>query len=231
MRNFKSILTVFLLAAYTATANTLSIPGEPVGQFGSDIYTFTNKTLDVEGTGNSVTIPEKHYFKTAQCNDATPTLLMDSPTANAGAATCITGTNTQKGVAAFDQTTSESLQTSMLLPADWSGAIDVRYEWMTAGTTSPVVWCTQVVCVANTETGDPAFPAQAAANCVSDASHGTTLQLNVASDTGITATTCAAGELMHLRFSRDPAEVSTLTDTLAGDAWLIGVELTLRRAM
>lgn len=231
MVNMRFYLVVFLLTSFTATASTLSIPGEPVGAFGSDVYTFTNKTLDVEGTGNVITIPEKHYLKTAQCNDTTPVLLMDTPAAAAGAAVCITGTNTQKGVVSFDQTTSESIQTSMLLPADWSGAIDVRYEWFTAGTTSPVVWCTQVVCVANTETGDPAFPAQAAANCVSDASHGTTLQLNVAADTGITATTCAAGELMHLRFSRDPAEVSTLTDTLAADAWLIGVELTLRRAM
>ena len=42
---------------------------------------------------------------------------------------------------------------------------------------------------------------------------------------------CAANELAHIKFSRDPAEVSTRTDTMTGDARMIGVEMTLRRTM
>jgi hypothetical protein len=140
----------------------------------------------------------------------------------------VTGTNTQKGVLDFDQTTDESAQIEILLPATWTGAIDANVLWYSATTTGSVAWCVQLVSAADAETDDPAFPAQATGNCVSDAAKGTTNQLNVAALTGITATGVAAGELLHIQISRDPNETSTRTDDHAADARLVGVELIYR---
>ena len=195
----------------------------------ADTMTFTNKTLDVEGTGNVITTVSKVWLLAATCQNATATANFDTPTANAPAAACVTGTDTQKAYLDFDQTTDESVQGSLMLPADWTGAIDVTYKWLTTAITGSATWCLQLICVADAETGDPAFPAQASGLCVSDAAKGTTLQYNDATDTGVTATGCAAGELMYYRISRDPDATAGLTDDLAADARLVGAELTLRR--
>lgn len=197
------------------------------------VQTLTNKTIDAEGTGNVITLPAKIWLPLASCQNATANLNWDSPTSNAPSAACVTGTNTQKGYADFDQTTDESLQMTLMLPGDTSASppvIDVVYRWLTTATSGSVAWCLQLICVADAETDDPAFPAQASGNCVSDEAKGTTNRLNDVTDTGITSTGCAAGELMHLRLSRDPDETGGQTDTVAADARLVGVELTVRRA-
>lgn len=197
----------------------------------SATLTLTNKTVDAEGTGNSITAPSKIWMPVAACQNTTAGLLWDSPASNAAAASCITGTNTQKGVADFDGATDESLQNTLRLPDDWTGAIDGKVEWFTAATSGSAGFCVQIVCVADAETDDPSFPAQASGNCVSDAAKGTTLQTNVATLTGITASSCAAGELAHIRLSRD-ADGSAVTDDIsASDARVIGLELTIRRSM
>lgn len=223
-------LTAPIISTISNTG-TLTLPTATdtlVGKATIDIL--TNKTLDVEDTGNVITTVAKVWMPAATCQNATATPNFDTPTSNAAAAACITGTNTQKGVLDFDQTTDESVQGTIMLPADWTGAIDMGYKWLTTATSGSVTWCTQLVCVADAETDDPAFPAQASGNCVTDAAKGTTVQTNDASDTGITATGCAAGELMHFRISRDPDETAGLTDDLAADARLLGIMFTLRRA-
>lgn len=187
--------------------------------------TMTNKTLDAEGTGNVLTIPEKVWFPAAGCNNATAASFFDLPASNAAAAACVTGTNIQKGVLDFDTTTSESAQVTHLLPSDWTGAIDVKLKWFAAATASSVAWNVATACVADAETDDPAFNT---ASAVVDAAKGTTNQTNDATITGLTATGCAAGELLHLRVSRDVADAG---DAMTGDARLIGIEVTLRRAM
>lgn len=207
----------------TSIATTAFVQTELTG-YAADSATFTNKTLDVEGTGNSITIVDKVWFAAAGCNNATATSFYDLPTANAPAAACITGTNTQKGVLDFDAGTDESAQVSLALPSDFTGAIDVKYKWLAAATSGSVVWGVQTSCVADAETDDPSWNT---ASTVTDAAKGTTLQTNDASMTGVTATGCAAGELLHLRFFRDADNGS---DGMTGDARLIGAEVTLRRA-
>lgn len=207
----------------TSVATTAYVQSELTG-YAADSATFTNKTLDVEGTDNSITIVDKVWFAAAGCNNATATSFYDLPTANAPAAACITGTNTQKGVLDFDAATDESAQVTLALPSDFTGAIDVKYKWLAAATSGSVVWGVQTACVADAETDDPSWNT---ASTVTDAAKGTTLQTNDASITGITATGCAAGELLHLRFFRDADNGS---DGMTGDAGLIGAEVTLRRA-
>jgi hypothetical protein len=191
----------------------------------SSTESLTNKTLDAEGTGNSITIPVKAWLPAAGCQNATASLMWDTPTSNPAVAACVTGTNTQKGVADFADSSNLSMQTTLLLPSDWSGAIDAKFKWLTSATTGSVVWQIATICVADAETDDPAFNT---ASTVTDAAKGTTLQTNDASITGVTATGCAAGELMHVKVFRDAAHAS---DDLAATARLIGVELTMRRAM
>jgi len=221
-------------AAQTVGATTLTIPDmantNDTFMFNTLAATLLNKTLNTESTGNLLTIPKRVWLPAAGCNNATAGSVWDLPTSNAPAAACITGTNTQKGVLDFDQTTDESAQVTLLLPSTWTGAIDANVLWLSATTTGSVAWCIQLISSADAETDDPAFPVQAVGNCVSDAAKGTTNQLNVAALTGITATGVAAGELLHIQISRDPNETSTRTDDHAADARLVGVELIYRVA-
>ena len=210
-----------------SNSGTITIPTGTdtlVGKATTD--TLTNKTLNAEGTGNTLTVPVKIWLPMAGCNNATAALAWDSPTTNPAVAACVTGTNTQKGVADFaDGANALSLQTSIRLPSDWTGALDADFLWFGATTTGNVVWQLATICVADAETDDPAFNT---ASTVTDAAKGTANQLNNASITSVTTTGCAAGELMHLKVIRDPANAS---DTYADTARLIGITLTMRRAM
>lgn len=214
----------------TSVATTAYVQTE-LTAYAADTVTFTNKSYDAEATGNVLTIPEARWYEAAGCNNATAGPIWDLPTSNAAAPACVTGTNTQQGVLDFDTTTDESAQFKIKLPTGFTGAIDITYRWFAAATTGSVTWCAQLVRVPDAATGDPAFPAQASGNCVSDVAKGTTLQQNDAVDTGITCTSCAAGDLVYVRISRDPDATAGLTDDMAGDARLIGVEITTRRAI
>ncbi len=210
----------------TGQNSTATFP--TTGAVATDVnaVTFTNKTIDAEGAGNSLTTVEKRQWQVARCDNVTAT----SPgwsfeTTNPAAPACVTGTNIQKGVLDFaDGASILSAQTYMNLPSDFTGNIDAKFVWFTSATTGSVVWQLATICVANGETGDPAFNT---ASTVTDTAQGTANQYNDASITSVTITGCAAGETMYLRLFRDPAHGS---DTLAATARLAGFELTYRRA-
>ncbi len=210
--------------AGTAVVTLQNVTHTVIGRDTTD--TLTNKTVDVEGTGNQVTIPMKLWLPAAYCQNVTALSTWSTPTSNPATFTCNTGSNTQKATADFaDAGTVNSMQTSIWLSADWSGAIDVKLRWFTSATSGNAVWQVATTCVADAETSDPAFNT---ASTVTDAAKGTTLQDNDATITGLTTTGCAAGELMYLQVLRDPAHAS---DTLGATASLRGVEVTYRRAM
>jgi hypothetical protein len=171
------------------------------------------------------TIAFTKWLDAGYCQNATPVLLWSTPTTQPGVAACVTGTNTQKLVVDFANTTELSIQQEFRLPDDWAGALDADIWWYTTATTGSVVWQIQTACVGNTQTGDPAFNT---ASTATDAAHGTTNQYNLAAITGIDATGCDAGEILYLRFFRDPAHGS---DDLAATARLVGFELTYRRTI
>ena len=188
--------------------------------------TLTNKTLDAEGTGNVLTIPRRIWFPGAGCNNTTAGSVWDLPTSNPAVPACVTGTNTQKGVLDFaDGANALSAQLTYKLPSTWTGAVDANIKWFSATTTGDVVWQLATICVADAETDDPAFNT---ASTVTDTAKGTTNQTNDAAITTVTVTGCAAGELMHLKITRDPAHAS---DTHAATARLVGVELVIREAI
>jgi len=187
--------------------------------------TFTNKTMDAEGTGNVLTIPRRYWYPAAGCNNATAGPVWDLPAASPAVAACVTGTNTQKGVLDFADAVNLSAQLTHKLPSTWTGTVDATIKWFTAATTGDVVWQLATICVADAETDDPAFNT---ASTVTDTAKGTTLQTNDATITTVTVTGCAAGELMHLKIQRDSAHAS---DSLAATARLIGVELVMRETL
>lgn len=229
-RNATSGTVVLGTVTGALTDQVVSLPnatGTIVLKDSTDIL--TNKTLDVEGTGNSVTTVDKVWLPAAGCNNVTATSFWDLFTSAVPAPACITGSNTTKGVLDFDPTTDQAAQSSITLPSDWTGNIDAKIKYLTGtGDANTIGWCVQLVCVADAETDDPAFPAQAAGNCVSDTNKGTANQTNDATITSVSASGCAAGELMHIQLSRD-ANASAVTDSFTGNARLIGLELTLRR--
>lgn len=190
--------------------------------------TLTNKTLDAEGTGNVLTIPVKVWLAGAGCNNATATSFWDLPTSTPAVAACVTGTNTQKGVLQYADTSGGfSAQNELLLPADFSGAIDARIIWRTSATSGNAKFSLSTICtdVAATATDDPAFNT---ASTVTTVAPGTTLRLQTSAITGVTATGCSAGNFLHVKLFRDGNDGS---DTLGASLDVIGVELTLRRAI
>jgi hypothetical protein len=201
--------------------------GCSAGITASSSESLTNKTLDVEGTGNSITTVQKIWIQAATCAGTTGALNWDTIATLAPAAVCSAGTTNTgliRGTASFLKTEVDQIQTHLMLPSDWSGAIDLRFKWQTAATTGSVVWQAAAICVADAEVNDAAWNT---ASTVTDAAKGTTLQTNDATITGLTATGCAAGELLHLKVFRDPDHAS---DDLDDTASLIGVEVTTRRA-
>jgi hypothetical protein len=214
------------VVAGTATALTLPATSDTLsGKATVDV--FTNKTYDVEGTGNVFTSIHKTYFAAAGCNNTTAASFWDLPTATPAAAACVTGTNTQKGVLDFADTSGGfSAQTNMLLPADWSGTVDAKIIWSTTATTGNAKWSLSTICTATdaTETDDAAFNT---ASTVTTAAPGTASRIQTSSITTVTVTGCAAGEYMHLKIFRDGNDAA---DTIAATARLFGIEISTRRA-
>ena len=190
----------------------------------------TNVTLNGESTGNTITLTEENWFDVVACQDTTAQHIWNTIAATFPAATCDTGSNTQKGYASFDATTDEAIQMDWVLPTGWTGAIDIHFIWKAAATSGAVGWCAQLIRVADASTSDPAFPAQASGNCVSDTAKGTTLQENHATISGVTCTSCAARDHVYVRVSRNGDGGGSVTDDMTGDAHLMKVGRTWRVA-
>lgn len=208
----------------TLTGNICDLYLRTNGSTGTTLYVKESGTATNTGWV-SRTVTEKFWLPAARCQNVTAASDWSLPTADPAVAACLTGTNTQLGTLDFaDGAAALSAQRVLQLPADWTGAVDVRLTWLTTATTGSAVWQVATICTAEGESGDPAFNA---ASTVTDAAQGTASRYNLASITGVTTTGCAAGETMFLKVVRDPAHAS---DDLAATARLVGIEVTTRRA-
>jgi hypothetical protein len=177
------------------------------------------------GTLRAEVFTSKTVFKAAVCQNTVASLGFSTPTTNPAVAACVTGSNTQYGVAQFADSSNLSVQDHFTLPSDWTGVIDISGLWRTSATTGDVVWQVATICVGDAETGDPAFNT---ASTITDTAKGTTLQYNTFSTTSLTVTGCAAGEELFFKLSRDSAHAS---DTLVATAELLNVTFTIRRSI
>ncbi len=191
--------------------------------------------LVINSAGTAITTTgnlslEKKWFAAAGCNGSTPGTVWDLPVSTPAVAACVTGTNIQKGVLQFPDTSGGfSAQNTYLMPSFFnaSGAIDARIIWRTSATSGNAKFSLSTICtaVSATETDDPAFNT---ASTVTTAAPGTTLRLQTSAIDGVTATGCAAGELLHFKLFRDGNDGS---DTISASLDVIGVELTFRKSM
>jgi len=194
----------------------------------SSADTLTNKTLDVEGAGNNITTVQDLGFTVATCQMGVASTALAMPSSNYPSATCVEGSNTVYGTLSFAENgagAAQSIQGRFPLVSAWTGAIDVNATWRTSAIAGDVVWQIRTACVADGETGDPAW--NAAQAFTADTAKGTTLQWNdVAQLTGLTTTGCAAGETLLFKVLRDATDAG---DTLAAAAELIWVQFKTRR--
>ena len=124
---------------------------------------------------------------------------------------------------AFDASTSEGAQFSILMPKSWdAGTIIAEFVWAHPSTTTNfgVTWGIRAVAFANDDALDTAF---GTAQEVSDTG-GTTNDVYKTAETSAMTVAGSPGaeELVVFEVYRDPADAG---DTLAVDAYLIGVKL------
>lgn len=197
----------------------------------------TNKTYDAEATGNVLKMPAPIILPAGGCQGTTPLTPWDLPPSTPAVAACVTGTNIQKGVLAYADTSGGfSAQTTFSLPADWTTgtAPDVDLYWTTTATSGNVKWTVQFVCtdVAASATDDPAFPSSSNGfNTVTTAAPGTGSRVQTSTISSATlpaSCVTATKELLHIRVFRDGNDAA---DTIGATANLIGVALTVRRSI
>lgn len=125
----------------------------------------------------------------------------------------------------FDQTTIEYAEWSLVMPSDYNaGTVTAVFYWTATTGTGVVNWAIQGLAFGDDDALDQA---QGTAVLVSDT-------LITANDVHISAATSnitlggtpAASEFVQFRVYRDTGA----TDTLAGDARLLGVRITFTRA-
>lgn len=219
----------------TGTVTLFTATDTVVGKATTD--TLTNKTYNVESAGNVFTAPSFVVLWGGGCQNTTATSFWDLPTSTPAAAACATGTNIQKGVLAYADTSGGfSAQTSFAFPPDWTTgtAPDVDIQWTTTATTGNAKWTVQFVCtdVAASATDDPAFPTSGNGfNTVTTAAPGTASRVQTSTITGATLpSSCVAAtkELVHVRLFRDGNDGA---DTIGATANFVVMTLTVRRAM
>jgi hypothetical protein len=209
----------------TAGSATVTVPNATdtlVGRATTD--TLTNKTLDAEATGNNITLPFYVQIPAAACNNATASPNWDLPTTNAPTPNCLTGTNTQQGTMDFDDTAARTMQTWFNLPSGWTGNVDVDITWLVTagGGANTVKFTVAAACSASGATFDPAFNT---ANTITSGTVGANNAINITSQTALTMTGCAAGNILHIKFGRDNTDTSTAT------VRVLNVAFTIRRTM
>ncbi len=153
--------------------------------------------------------------------------LPGSGAATAGAAASSTPT---VGVASFSGSASNEMQCMFVTPSDWTtaSAMDITLYWRAAATSGNVNWQVSTLFVGDATVLATAFNT---ASTVADAAKGTTLQVNTATITGVTAsgtTAIGANKLSFVKILRDGGVGA---DTMSGAAELIGFVITLRRTV
>jgi hypothetical protein len=188
--------------------------------------TFTNKTIDAEGTGNTITLPFKINLVAAGCDASTAGTAWDLPTANAMGKACL-GTGVRFGALTAADGATSTAYNHMRVPPDFTGAVDIIVEY-TGDTSSANNVRTQVSIACAGENDDLLSPTFNTASAQNTAGPTTAGQKKTATFSAVSITNCAPGEHGFLKLERIGADGS---DTYTGVAQYLNVEITARRAM
>jgi hypothetical protein len=189
---------------------------------------FTNKTLDAEGIGNSISFPTKAFFAAAGCANSVAASNWDVGTTNVPNAIC-QGTNSIKGVLQFAR--GNVAYINFELPSDWNptSRVDLKIAFTTAGPTPGQVtaWDIATGCnsIDGTMTDDPLLtvalpPASLLVGAVSNAEYAVV-------QTGLPVTSCRPGYNLVIQITRD-STVDTNSDPGVAAKW---AELTFGRTV
>lgn len=170
--------------------------------------------LYTDGSGASLTGIRKQGKETIWL----PASAMVTPTTNGAASGTTNGTNVVYKTLDFDQTTSESAQFQIAMPKSWNlGTLTFIAYWTASTGSGTVTWSLAAGAVSNDDVLDSSF---GTAVTVTDTLIATG-DLMVADESGAITVggTPAAGDLVCFKILRD------VTDTLSGDAKLIGIKV------
>jgi hypothetical protein len=197
-----------------------SAPATPASGFGRYYTTTTGKPAHVNDAG------------TPQILYTNPEIFIRAismiPTLTAGSAPLATSETTTNDVnyqsLDFDQTTQEHANFTIVMPDDWNaGTVTFKAYWTAAAGAGTVVWGLQGISFADDDALDTAF---GTAQTSTDTLLATgDMHISPVSSAITIAGTPAVGEPVVFRIYRD-----TATDTLTGDAKLIGLKLYYTRA-
>ncbi len=194
---------------YASATDTLSALAKPAD--GNYVYR-SNGTSNNPAWSNSLPFSAPNLFNAAVCQNTTASIGANLPASNAPTATCITGSNTNFGVALYTAT-GQSLQGNIaILEATSTTVVTIKGMYYGATTsTGNVVWTFSYARVAAGSTLDPSWTDVD----ITDAA-GTANQLNLFSGTA-TISSLAAGDLLFWKVSYKTAP------TTPGNQGLINV--------
>jgi hypothetical protein len=219
------------LVAYGANG-TCADSGTPASAVATatSLTTFTNKSLNAEGAGNSLALPAKAFFAAAGCANSLAVSNWDLGTSNIPAAVC-KGSISNKGVLQFAR--GNTAYINFELPSDWNSSanLDLKISFTTNDTISghATAWSIQTGCnkMDGSATDDPVLNAAGTAS----APIGTSAVVNgqyLATQTGLNVSNCQPGYNLVIQITRDNTGVDTNSDAAVAAKW---VELTFGRTV
>ncbi len=220
-----------ILQTITSTLDINGLTQETTINSANDKFPFYDASAGANREGRTTDIIStwEVTFKAVSCDETTGTLLLDTVNSLKPTADCTAGTTETtiiRGVALFpDADGLHSVQDWLELPATWTGAIDARITWRANATANDVAWKLQTACRTTGEVDDVAWNAEQE---IVDTALGTANFLNHATQTSVTTTGCAAGEIMRWKLSRDRTDAQ---DTLAVSPSLFSIKFTGRKKL
>jgi len=196
--------------------------------------TLTNKTLDVEDTGNVVTRIQQQFIRAAGVFNTITYYDANGSTDQPGANTPAMSNNwpTLRQLV-FDPATTEEVSFGLHLSsyASISDGVDVLLYWGpttgSCGGSCGVRLCVKIACgTAGTNSLDLGAQ-QESSTCNIETASSTAVAMQVATFSAIDADGCAAGDLATLSVSRTGANIA---DQYSADSALYGVVLRWRSA-